>query len=464
MAMTETGLAAPAPREDVNIASLRRALAAGGVSLVAGPHADEASERLLAEPRDLRLGALSEHAGGQGHLSAWVCLAFGMTPFDLEPQEARLATFAAACGPVALIVAEAERFSDAELLSLAAIAERTGLALLLLGSARLAERARGPALVNLRAQAAPAPSQHTERAEARAPRITAPGRDAFAVIAAAAARPSDRFPEKPPVATTGRRRRGFALAGAGFAFTAALLAIGSTALFGPGAGPEPAAFYAAPVLSNGDAEAPPAVALTSDDPAPMLAATYPAAPASSSRPVVFGAPPRASARTAASPRLAAADSAPRPSVADRAMTARAAPARLAPPARPAGFAAPQVPAAEIAEAPSPRPRPAIVAPVAPPGSAPWIVIHHAPESRALAESLRVALGGGDFRDVALREIGFDVSADHIRYYFAEDQGLARRLSEALAEAAGGGFAVRDFTAFERLPGRMTLEVWLAGGA
>ena len=93
-----------------------------------------------------------------------------------------------------------------------------------------------------------------------------------------------------------------------------------------------------------------------------------------------------------------------------------------------------------------------------------MVIHHAPESRALAEALSVALRGGEFAHVALREVGLVVSADHVRYYFEEDGARAGSLAEALGGALGAGFAVRDFTDFERLPGRMTLEVWLAGGA
>ncbi len=482
MAMVEDRLSALAPRETIDIGGLRSALSVGGVTLLTGGSADGVADMLEAEPGPLRLGRLSEHAGGQGHLSAWACLAFGLTPFDLEPQPARLAAFTAAAGPAALAVERAERLTDAELVALAGIGKQSGFALLLLGGEDLARRAQEPALAAL-VTSSPAPITASRQAQPRAARESAARapeepRDAFGLIAAAVARAekgqAEAEPAAPaaaplPVAAPARRTW---RAHAAFAAFAAL-AVTATAAMMAGVAPEPAPSpAAAPTLAAAPEAERAAVAGTADSSASV------ATPASLPAPIAATAFSLEAKAAPAPGRAAAAALATKP--ADEALASVAPPQtapRLLPPeapeparAAPVAFQAPagdslREEAARFAfRSPAPRPRPIAAAFVAPPSEAPWVVIHHAPESRPLAEALSVALRGGEFAHVALREVGFDVSADHVRYYFAEDGARAGALAEALAGALGSGIALRDFTGADRLPGRMTLEVWLAGGA
>ncbi len=488
MAMVEDYLSAPAPRETIGLGGLRSALSQGGVTLLTGDGADGIADLLEAEPGQLRLGRLSEHAGGQGHLSAWACLAFGLTPFDLEPQPARLAAFAAEAGPAALAVERAERLTDAELAALAGIGKQAGFALLLLGGEELARRAREPALAALVASS-PAPITASRQAQPRAARQSAARapeepRDAFGLIAAAVARaekgqavsPDEAESAAPaagaaPLAVAAPARRTWRAHAAFAAF--ATLAVTATAAMMAGVAPEPAPPpAAAPTLAAAPETERAAVAGTADSSASV------AAPASLPAPIAataFGLETRAAP---APGRAAAAALETKP--ADEALASVAPPQtapRLLPPeapdparAAPVAFQAPagdsvREEAARFAfRSPAPRPRPIAAASVAPPSEAPWVVIHHAPESRPLAEALSVALRGGAFAHVDLREVGFDVSADHVRYYFAEDGARAGALVDALAGALGSGIALRDFTGADRLPGRMTLEVWLAGCA
>ncbi|MFN3261447.1 MAG: hypothetical protein ACE37J_12900 [Pikeienuella sp.] len=482
MAMVEDYLAADAPRDEEADCGLKLSLAAGGVTLVTGASADEIAAALEADPGPLRLGRLSEHAGGQGHLSAWACLAFGLTPFDLEPQASRLAAFAAEAGPAALAVERAERLTDAELVSLAGIASKAGFALLLLGGEELARRARQPALAALApARAAASPRQELRRAAPK-PGPSAPEepRDAFGLIAAAVARGgaggAERGAEAEPAAPAAapapaRRTRRAHLAMAAFAALAVTATAAMMSGFAPGTAPSPAAAPTPPFAAAPGAE--PVSAAAADASAPA------AAPASIPKPVAAAAP-SLETTAAASPARAAAAATPEASPAGGAFVAAARPqpaSRLMPPEAPAPARAAPVALAALAgegageaavqsafRSPAPRPRPVSAVSVAPSSGAAWVVIHHAPESRALAEALSVALTGDEFAHVTLREVGFDVSADHVRFYFAEDGARAGALAAALGGTLGSGFAVRDFSDFDDLPGRMTLEVWLAGGA
>lgn len=487
--MVEGRLAAHAPRSRNDVNRLRLALAAGGVFLVAGSDAEGIAEMLEAEPGPLRLGRLSEHAGGQGHLAAWACLAFGLTPFDMEPQAARLAAFAEEAGPAALVVEFAERLTDAEIVALAGIASRAGIALLLLGGDDLARRALEPALAGLGAfdPSGAAPARTATKCAAAQPtaRIDKEPRDAFGLIAAAVVRAGEdgagASAKREPTATrtvgvpSAPARRRPAYARPALAAVAAFVATATAAMM-VGVAPQPSPNFPgapAPLMAMSLTESPPPVGASSTALPPAFATMSVAAPG-----IPLNVRPQGAAAPA--PRLSPALFAPDARASDRVSppaTALQAAPRLLPPDAPApGRASPVALAAFGADGersaafqagtrvPAPRPRPAVPVSVAPPSQAPWVVIHHAPESRALAEALSVALTSGVFSHVALREVGVDISADQVRYYFAEDGALAGALSAALEETLGSGVAIRDFTGFERLPGRMTLEVWLADGA
>lgn len=54
-------------------------------------------------------------------------------------------------------------------------------------------------------------------------------------------------------------------------------------------------------------------------------------------------------------------------------------------------------------------------------------------------------------------VGFDVGADHVRFYHRADAGAARAVAQTLSAAA------RDFTSYRPSPAPGTIEVWLAAG-
>ena len=110
-----------------------------------------------------------------------------------------------------------------------------------------------------------------------------------------------------------------------------------------------------------------------------------------------------------------------------------------------------VPVAAADPLPAQEPRPA------PSDGVRRTVYIHAPTALpdgAVAE-IAAALGAAGFAVSTPIRVGFDVGADHVRFYHAEDAEAARGLARTLDGTA------RDFTGYRPAPAAGTIEVWLA---
>lgn len=96
----------------------------------------------------------------------------------------------------------------------------------------------------------------------------------------------------------------------------------------------------------------------------------------------------------------------------------------------------------------------------PSGSA-RIVIHHVAGSggNAARNAARIFRAAG-FGWVEIRSVGFGISETNIRYFFDGDRASADRLAAAMNRNRMSP-STRDFTFYDPLPSRGTIEVWLA---
>ncbi len=388
--------------------TLLDAVAAGGYALLLCPDDDAPRmvERLLAAAGGATNAArLSEQAAGRGDVAPWVCLAFGLAPFDPEPAPRRLAAFfreEAESGRRPLLIVEAAgRLTKPELAALRRLTEDGArCAVILIGPGEAADRLRAASPAPLAAVAEGLAADEERAQPEPAPRAL----DPFAVIArvapaepkAAMAAPVSPEPERaaPDIspAPTPRRRLPY---GAGAAAAAAFLAVfvlGSLYLIE--SRPEPA--QVAAVSPEQEAPAPPLAA-------PAEAATVPEAPAPAAK--------AASEGEAANPE---------------------------PPPAPA-------PAPEAAEPPEPR-----------------VTIHHVAASRARAGELLLALRRAGFADVALWPVAEPPAATGVRYFDDADAEVAALLAAALKEALPEGPSFTPELAPETTAPRGVLEIWLAG--
>ncbi|MEL6577096.1 MAG: hypothetical protein AAFQ81_14525 [Pseudomonadota bacterium] len=85
-----------------------------------------------------------------------------------------------------------------------------------------------------------------------------------------------------------------------------------------------------------------------------------------------------------------------------------------------------------------------------------LVIHHTPTKADAAINLAARLVAAGGAQVLTREVGFQIGSAQLRYYHPTDAALTR----LVARAAGGGFELRDFTAYEPAPSYGTVEIWL----
>ncbi|MFV0475328.1 MAG: AAA family ATPase [Pikeienuella sp.] len=402
--------------------------------------------RLAGAPsRRATVRLLSEHAAGRGDVPAWTCLVFGLEPFADIPAETRLAAhFCAERGmgraPV-LVIDDADRLNDAELAQVGRLVG-AGLSLALIGGDALRATLLRDRHAKLRGLVAfetrlPAPAPRPVAAPTPAPAPRAGDRDAFAAIAAHAGGAGSA-----PIRAA-RGFRGFLGFGAGLA---AGLAIGiSAGMF----------WRFAPSTGVGDAAAQMRAA-PSAKPAPEADFT-PVVVETIAAPFVIDLPARGMAGAGRSGAW------PSPPV----FTATLVAPRLdrTPPAADASPVSPPWPRLSSGVF-IPQARPASITPSANPGpvASPWVVVHYRAAAEGRAEALAEVLRLRGFGHVTLREVGFTISRTNIRYYFDADRPLAAALGRLVAEEEDlpAPLAPRDFSGYEPLPGRMTLEVWLSG--
>ncbi len=395
--------------------TLLDAVAAGGYALLLCPDDDAPRmvQRLLAAAGGVTNAArLSDQAAGRGDVAPWVCLAFGLAPFDPEPAPRRLAAFfreESESGRRPLLVVEAAgRLTKPELAALRRLTEDGArCAVILIGPGEAADRLRAASPAPLAAVAEGLPADEERAQPEPAPRAL----DPFAVIARVA--PAEPKPALPaaaaPVAAESERpapaavpaqapRRRSLPYGAGAAAAAAFLAVvvlGSLYLIETR--PEPA--QVAAVAPEPEAPAPPATPPVETAPVPEPTAAV--APATEA----------ASESEAADPEPAAASAPPQ-------------------------------------EATEPAP--------------PSVTIHHAAADRARAGELLLALRRAGFADVALWPVSEPPAATGVRYFDDADAEVAALLAAALKEALPEGPSFTPELAPETTAPRGVLEIWLAG--
>lgn len=194
-----------------------RMISGAGLSLVAGGDAAARAELAAAleawSGENLLSGRLSKYAPGRGDVAPWLCLAYGLQPFEKEPAEERVKAFLAAnvaegkrC---ALIVDAADKLNREDLRQLALLAE--GVHLIFIGDERVkAVAASGresgalpepgfSSVLRAASDAADAPEAAAEAPKPAAPKPRQGRVDAFAMIAGAGERQKSAAPAETPV-------------------------------------------------------------------------------------------------------------------------------------------------------------------------------------------------------------------------------------------------------------------------